>query len=95
MMQQQPDSAGWLPDGVQAVANAAVRAGLVPLVQDGFDESISLRDEGDREIGIVAASGAGAILYIGDEDDCVTIAGEPRILAWITRTTGRYVGHAG
>lgn len=87
---------GWLPEPVQRIANAAVRCGLVPLVEIEFPGSISLRDESDVEVGVVAMIGPGVVLFYGeDEDGCDTIEDAPGILAWMARKTGRYAGHAG
>jgi hypothetical protein len=90
-MTTQREQDGWLPDPVQQIANAAARCGLVPLVEVGYDRSISLRDPADdHEVGVVAEIGGGLELFVDVEDGCITIAGAPRILAWLTRTTGRY-----
>lgn len=86
---------GWLPDPVQEVANAAARCGLVPLVEIQHPRSISLRDERDVEVGAVAMIGPGVVLFVNVKDGCDTIEDLPGILAWITRRTGRYAGHAG
>jgi hypothetical protein len=81
---------GWLPTPVQDLANAAVRAGLVPLVEAEHPRSISLRDEHDVEVAVVAMIGPGVVLFLDVEDGCDTIEDAPGILAWMTRQTGRY-----
>jgi hypothetical protein len=101
----QREQDGWLPDPVQQIANAAARCGLVPLVEIRLPGSISLRDEHDDEIATVAMLGPTVYAYVNtheedaDEDVLVeaagvTLLGAERILAWITRKTGRYAGHA-
>lgn len=91
---------GWLPEPVQQIANAAARCGLVPLVEDGHEGSLSLRDEHDVEIAVVAMLGVTVYAYVDTDEydvepDDVAILGVARILAWIARRTGRYAGHAG
>jgi hypothetical protein len=81
---------GWLPDPVQQIANAAARCGLVPLIEIGYDGSISLRNHRDEEVGVVAMIGGAVTLFANVDGGCDTIEDGPAILAWITRTTGRY-----
>lgn len=86
-------SAGWLPESVQRIANAATRCGLVPLVEIGHEDSLSLRDHRDVEIAVVAMLGRTVCAYVDTDEsdvepDSVAILGAPRILAWITRRTG-------
>jgi hypothetical protein len=96
------DPPGWLPAPVQDLANAAVRAGLVPLVQLDDDQSVSLRGPGDADLALLAAVGTVPFLILSETEwnprmeewDCVTIEGREEILAWIataaptTATTG-------
>lgn len=92
---QRERDGGWLPEPVQRIANAAARCGLVPLVKVEHPRSISLRDDADVEVGVVAMIGPGLVLFVNVKDGCDTIEDAAGILAWITRKTGRYAGHAG
>jgi hypothetical protein len=76
---------GWLPPPVQDLANAAVRAGLVPLVDLDDDQSAWLL-VGEARPGLLAAVGPVPFLYLEETDaegECIVLRGAEKIRAWI------------
>jgi hypothetical protein len=85
-----PDWAGWLPDPVQALVNAAVRLGLIPLVDESLDwpgDSVEILARGDRSLGLLAVHGDVPFLYLDEVDprteECARLRGWDAILAWL------------
>jgi hypothetical protein len=82
--------AGWLPDAVQRLANAAVRAGLVPFVDEALywpGDSVEIRGRGDRFLGLLAQVGPTPFLYLDEIDprteDCARLRGFDAISEWL------------
>jgi hypothetical protein len=84
-MSERPLWAGWLPDEVQQIANTAVRAGIVPLVDDDYCDSAWLL-RGERRLGLLCQFGTVPVLIldvVDDNGDCVEIRGAEKITAWL------------
>lgn len=96
--ERRPAWAGWLPDPVQIVANAAARAGLLPVVCEFDGESFDLFAPGDRYLACVGMIGERVSLFVmpddepepaddGDgvlgDDDSWEIRGLEQVLAWV------------
>lgn len=89
-----PEWAGWLPDPVQAAANAAARAGLIPIVCDD-DESFDLWAPGGHYLACVGELGGVVVSYLDEydaqrDDECWEVCGFAAVLAYaahITATT--------
>jgi hypothetical protein len=84
---------GWLTHNVQQVANAAVAAGLVPVVDD--EGGLDLYSPGQAEaLGVVGEIAGRVDLYLTelaydermDEDLPIEIRGLGRVLAWVAAT---------
>jgi hypothetical protein len=77
--------AGWLPDPVQDAANAAARAGLIPLVCDD-EESFDLYAPGDVYLGCVGDLSPLTLFLdeLDDDGECIEIRGLDAVLAWIS-----------
>lgn len=84
------DRAGWLPDAVQLVANAAARAGLVPVVSADC-EAIDLYAAGEA-LGCAGPVGDDVSLFLVetvhdermDEDVPIEVRGLHAVLAWVS-----------
>lgn len=76
---------GWLPNDVQEAANAAARAGLIPIVCDD-DESFDLWAPGERYLACVGVIGDDVSLFHGYDEDLdrsLEVPGLFPVLAWI------------
>jgi hypothetical protein len=85
MTAERPEWIGWLPNDVQEIANAAARAGLIPIVCDD-DESFDLWAPGSRYLACVGTIGEDVTLFHGydeERDTSYEVQGIFAVLAWV------------